>query len=163
LKNWVLFTGGLILLISWITRTFLFERWNRRLADIRAARSDYFTYQSNNALFSAVTKTANRELWDELWDLQNRNYEYGLTHLRDVLSKQRQHHLDQKIHEMSHKDPYLAMGEHGYRAAEVVVVQEELLKEKAAIELYEHHSEIAFWFLYFAGSAIILMGNLFPE
>lgn len=163
MKTLVVFAGGLILLISWITRTFLFERWNRRLADIRTARSGYFTYQSNNALFSAVTMIANHELRNELWDLQNHNYEHGLIHLRNALSSQRQHHLDQKIREMAQKDSYLGMGEHGYRAAEVVVVQEELLNEKAEIELYEHRSEIAFWFLYFAGSTIILMGNLLSE
>ncbi|MFT5084726.1 MAG: hypothetical protein ACI9Y1_002782 [Lentisphaeria bacterium] len=163
MKSLVIFAGGLTLLISWMTRTFLFQRWNRRLADIRSAQSDYFTFQSNNALFTAITKTADCDLWDELWELQNNNYDLGFSHLRTALSVSCSGKIDQNANRLARKYPFLGMGEHGLKAALVVVVQEELLKEKQEIEQYEGRSEKLFWFLYLCSSIIILFGNSLPE
>ncbi len=159
----IMFSGGLLLLFSWVTQTFLYGKWNRRLDEIRNARNVFFTYQSNNAIFSAISQITPPNKKDRLWEFQTRNYEYGLKHVRRVLSKKRAHQLSEKVLTRSKEVPYSSMGEHGYKAAEVVVIQEELLDEKELIETNEARAQKAFWALYVLGSLCILIGNLLPK
>lgn len=155
----LMLSGGILLLGAWLVRTFLFERWNRRLADIRSSRSDYFVYQSNNALFSALAITLPEERGSELWDVQNRNYESGLEHLRQALSEVRRSQLNARISQKASDFPYNRMGDHAQRAAEVVVVQEELLDEKQEIETKEQGAEKVVWLFYAVGSIVLLVGS----
>jgi hypothetical protein len=154
----LIFAGGLLLLASWLTQNFQFDKWNGRLDEIRDARSNFATYQANNALMGALGLLVPAAERERQWDLQKKNYQTGLNHLREAMSESRRAGLGQRIDAAT--DKYHYMGEYARGQAEVVVIQQELLKERETIADRHRRAQRQLWVTYAAGSLAVVVGNI---
>jgi hypothetical protein len=160
MKDILIVSGGLLLFASWITQTFQFDKWKGRLADIQAARANFATYQSNNAVMNGLGLIASsREAQEKLWELQKRNYERGLEHLREGMSTAVRGSLTTRIDEVEIE--YRNMGPFARGQAEVIVVQEEFGRERTAIFAKQRRAQKVLWATYAAGTLALVAGNLF--
>jgi hypothetical protein len=164
--------AAVLLLFSWLSQQFLFERWNGRLADLRAALGTYQTYQSNNALFNALRPLTPIEQRDGLWQLQSQNYRSGLTALRQALATEREPELRKAIEQRTAEYMQSLAGrpELGGRTNEVAsvqaqleVLQEELQREEQDIERKKTLSQRVLWAFYILGSLLVLVAGLLHE
>lgn len=82
--------GSLVLFLSWVFQQTLLEDANSTLQKIYNARSVYQTYQSNNAVFNAISETIedDQESVEQIRRFQIYNYELGLKDMELLLDDQ---------------------------------------------------------------------------
>jgi hypothetical protein len=97
MKEYLGFLGGLVLLFSWLSQTFLFDRWKSRLTQIQEAYLRFITYQSNHGIYIVLAKLVSPEEQKEVLALEIRDFRTGLNHLREVLSEKQRQDLEDKI------------------------------------------------------------------
>jgi hypothetical protein len=152
--------GGLILLFSWLSQTFLFDRWRSRLAQIQEAHMEFITYQSNHGIYAVLSNVVPPEKREELQSLEIRDFRTGLNKLLEVLSDRQHEALDDKIE--AQVENYAAQNpeEIAQIMAESTVIQTEFAEEKQRIKAKKSHAEKLFWVLYILGSVLILLGKM---
>jgi hypothetical protein len=89
--------GGLVLLFSWLSQTFLFDRWRSRLTQIQEAHTGFITYQSNHGVYVVLSSLVSPEKRNEVLSLEIRDFRTGLDELRQILSKRQLKALEDKI------------------------------------------------------------------
>jgi hypothetical protein len=151
--------GGLVLLFSWLSQTFLFDRWRSRLTQIQEAHTGFITYQSNHGIYAVLSSLVPPEKRNELLSLEIRDFRTGLDELRQVLSKRQLEALEDNIE--AQVGIYAAENseEIARIMAESTVIQTEFAKEKQRIEAKKSSAEKLFWVLYILGSVLILFGK----
>lgn len=75
----------LLLLGLWLYQQTEIEQRSRDLQKLASARAVYQTYQSNNAIFNAITEVAAVDKAERIRQFQTYNYELGLHAIEDVL------------------------------------------------------------------------------
>lgn len=159
MKQTLVVLGSLLLLFSWLSQQFLFEKWNERLAAIQDAHRDFYTYQSNNALFNVVYEITPTDRQARVRDLQIQNYRYGLQRLRENLSPERLQSLEPKI--VSHQQQLTGLPEQLARMqAEIDVIQGEFSQERKEIAQNKARAQWVFWGLYIVGSLLVIAASL---
>jgi hypothetical protein len=146
--------GALLLLGSWVAQQFFTDRWSGRLAEIQAALTHFYIYQSNKSLFDAFYLLSPQPSHDALFKLQKENYAYGLERLRSSLSEERKAELSPLIAKQAKE--YAGMGEYAQFQAEIVVIQLQLFKERDAIAAAKARAQKVFWAFYLLGSILVV-------
>ena len=80
--------GAVILFASWVVQQTLLEGANSRLQQIYVAENSFQTYQSNNALFNAISKLSGGggDVQNYIRTVQIYNYQLGLRGMEALLS-----------------------------------------------------------------------------
>lgn len=154
--------GGLLLFFSWLAQQFLYDKWKSRLDKIAGARSAFQTYQSNNALFNAISQLTPVKDQPQLRNLQIGNYRFGLEEIRAAFSEERLRNLKKKIQKrVEHYQKQ--SGEFAEIQGELEVIQSELAAETKEIERAKVKAQRILWGLYVVGTVILLVGELIKK
>jgi hypothetical protein len=150
--------GAMVLFGAWVFQQTLLNEANSALQTIRAAESVFQTYQSNNALFSAIASTAPTVV-SEVRRFQIINYEYGLGHLEELLDPEQRTHIPIPSRPLdSDWDADTA----GQRLNERIrAIQSGVKQRKDEILARSSRTNWTFLAMYGAGSLLILTANVY--
>jgi hypothetical protein len=76
--------GGLVLLISWVVQSTLYDYWNQRLSSLERAESIYIACLSSTFTMNAIQEIAPKGKGSGLWN--NENFRLGLNYMLKGLS-----------------------------------------------------------------------------
>jgi hypothetical protein len=159
--------GSLLLLSSFLSQQFVFEKWNARYAQIRRAAADFTAYQSNNAMFNAIIEIAREDRKDRIRQLQLMNYQRALHYLWKEVSADSKAALASKgVHELGAMSMLSAPTADNIKKwsaevqAQINFLQGEFQDEQKSIEHNKNMAYLGFSVLYIVGSVLIIIGNL---
>lgn len=153
--------GAVVLFASWVVQQTLLEDANSRLQEIYAAESSFQTYQSNNAVFNAITKLSGdqSDTHDYIRTVQVYNYELGLRPMEALLDPWERGAIPGAVNAYSGVPPI---------DDKLTIVQERLTKIQGAIAAQKERIAARktslnrlFFTLYALGSIAILLGSVF--
>jgi hypothetical protein len=162
--------GSLLLLSSFLSQQFVFEKWNARSARIREANTDFMTYQSQNAVFNALYEIAREDRRERIRQLQLNNYQWALQYLWAEIGADAKAALAKKgVHQKaalampSAPTPDTIMQRIAEVQAQIGSLQGEFRAEQNRIDQNKLRANLLFAALYIAGSALVIIGNLVPN
>lgn len=153
-------TGAIILFASWVLQQTRLEHANSTLLRIFSAENTFQTYQSNNALFNAITRLCDNDnsLQEYVRTVQLYNYELGLRDLEALLPGSERAGIPDAVN---------AYGGEPTPEQKMSIVQERLEKiqaaiasEKKRIEEGKAYLNRLFFGLYALGSVMVLAGSV---
>jgi hypothetical protein len=151
--------GSIILFSSWVFQQTLLDEANSTLQRISNAQSVFQTYQSNNALFNALTKTVENhgELVDYIRRVQIYNYELGLRELEALLDDEAKATIRSPARPFSGtSDPATRMH---ITQERINAIQGRLVQKREEVNGRKVVLNTTFLLLYAIGSVTILTGS----
>ncbi len=136
--------GGLVLLISWIVQSTLYDYWDQRQSSLERAESIYIACLSSTFTMNAIQEIAPKGKSAGQWN--NENFRLGLGYMMRGLSKQGQKHWSGALEQARDDD----LNNVGSGLMDVVS------GEQKSIERWRGRSRWLFILCYVIGSIVVV-------
>jgi hypothetical protein len=167
MKSILVLLGSLLLLLSFLSQQFIFEKWNTRSARIREANADFAVYQSNNAIFNAIFEIAQEDQKNRVRQLQVINYQWALRYLWGEVTPDTKAALASKgVRQIGTGAMLTTPTGNNIKQWTADVqnqidnLQGEFKDEQKRIEQNKKKANLFFSSLYIIGSVLVVIGNL---
>lgn len=161
--------GSVLLLSSFLTQQFIFEKWNGRLLQIKEADASFLAYQSNNHIFNAIFEIVPEAQKNRLRQLQLMNYQTALEQLWQELTPESKVSLAaQGVRRIGISAIVNARTSDQIKDMNATVQTQinflisEFRSEQTKIEQKKQQAQLVFSALYIVGSLLLIIGNLAP-
>jgi len=139
--------GGLILLISWIVQSTLYDYWDKRQGSLERAESIYIACLSNTFTMDAIQEIAPKGKSPQMWNTEN--FRLGLSYMVRGLSEEDQKHWSDTVQKAQDND----LNSIGAGLMNVVT------NEQKSIERWRSRSRWLFILSYVIGSMIVVVAE----
>ena len=145
-STWSL-VGGVILLLSWVVQSTLYDYWDGRQSSLDRAESIYIACLSSTFTMNAIQEVAPKGKSSGMWN--NENFRLGLGYMVRGLGESEQKKWSDSLEEA----PDEKLNDVGIKLMEVVTA------EQKAIERWRGRSRWLFIGTYVVGSVIVVISE----
>ena len=145
-STWSL-VGGLILLVSWLSQSMLYDYWDQRQSSLDRAESIYIACLSSTFTMNAIQEIAPKGKSSGMWN--NENFRLGLGYMVGGLSEDEKKKWSDSVSET----PDEKLNDVGLKLMDVVRA------EQTSIERWRSRSRWLFILSYLLGSVVVVIAE----
>ncbi len=139
--------GGLVLLISWVTQSTLYDYWDKRQSSLERAEAIYIACLSSTFTMNAIQEIAPKGIGSGQWN--NENFRLGLRYMVQGFSGEEQKHWSSALDQAKDDD----LNNMGTGLMDAVSCQQK------SIEKWRSRSRWIFIVSYVIGSILVVIAE----